>query len=73
MADELFRRVIRQIPLRVKPLCGVANHHLRLVDGEHVEEDHHLAQVILSARAVAIEPIEAPMIAAGFPFRALSP
>ena len=40
----------RQISLRVEPLGGVADHHLRLVDGEHVEEDHHLTQVVLRPR-----------------------
>ena len=41
---------MRQIPVRIETLVGVGDHHLRLVDGEHVEEDHHLAQVVLSAR-----------------------
>jgi len=38
LANELFRRVVRQISLCVKPLGGVPDHHLRLVDRKHVEE-----------------------------------
>ena len=50
LPDELFRRAIRQIPVSVEALGGVADHYLRLVDGKHVEEDHHLPQMILRAR-----------------------
>jgi len=65
---ESFRRLVREIPFRVEPRRGVGDHDLGLVDREHVPEDEHLAQWY-RARAVPIDPTDAPMIAAGFPDR----
>src|SRR6185295_17311230 len=50
LANEVFRRFMRQISVSVKPLGSVPDHYLRLVDGEHVEEDHHLPQMVLRPR-----------------------
>ena len=43
LADERFRRLVRQVALRVETLRGVADHDLRLVDGEDVQEDEYLS------------------------------
>jgi hypothetical protein len=50
LADEHLRLLVRQVPVCVEPLRGVADHYLGLVDGEHVEEDHHLPHVVLRPR-----------------------
>ena len=39
LADVLFCRVVGQVPFRVETFRGIADHHLRLVDREHVQEN----------------------------------
>jgi hypothetical protein len=72
LTDKIFRALVGQISLLVEFIACVADHHFRLVYGEHVKKDHHLPKVVLR-RAVAIPPTDAPMMAAGFPAHALSP
>lgn len=47
--NMFFGAFIDQIPLSVKALSGVSDHHLGLVDGMHVEKHKHLSQVVLRA------------------------
>src|ERR1035437_6063588 len=49
-ADHLLRLLVGQIALGVATLPGQADHHLRLVEGVHVQKHKALAQVILCAR-----------------------
>ncbi len=66
------RRHVCQISFLIKAVHGEADQHLGLVDWEHVEIHENLPQMIC-ARAVPTAPVDAPMIAAGLPFQALSP
>jgi hypothetical protein len=66
------RRHVCQISFLIESVHGVADKDLGLVDWEHVEIHENLPQMILRT-AVPIAPVDAPMIAAGLLFQALSP
>lgn len=52
LTNKAFRRLVDQITLCIKARGSVADHHLRPIERKHIEEDKHLAQVILrSGRA----------------------
>jgi hypothetical protein len=48
--DPLPRRRVCQISFLIKPVHGVADQHLGLVDGEHVEIHENLPEMILRTR-----------------------
>src|SRR5262249_17429557 len=50
LLDQTLRRLIVEVALVVEAVLRLRDHHLGLVDGEHVEEDADLAQVILRSR-----------------------
>src|ERR1019366_2685980 len=71
-ADHLLRLLVGQIALGVATLPGQADHHLRLVEGVHVQKHKALAQVILCARRPH-HSRRGPMTATGLPAHELSP
>jgi hypothetical protein len=50
LMDILFGRVVREVPVFIKALGRIADHHLRTVEREHVQKNHRLAEMILRAR-----------------------
>ena len=50
LTNEVLRYLVGQIPRLIKARSSICNHHLRLVDGEHVQRHHDLTQMILRAR-----------------------
>jgi hypothetical protein len=73
LSDEVLRRGVRELALRIKTLGGIADHHFGPVERMHVQKHKDLPQVILGARAVPRVPTEAPITATGLPSQALSP
>src|SRR5687768_3962670 len=47
LADELFRCLIRQITLGIEAVSSIADHHLRLINGKHIQKDEYLSQMVL--------------------------
>ena len=49
LMNELPGRLIGQPAVLVKLLCGIADHHFRLIDNGHVQRDENLSKMILCA------------------------
>ena len=49
LGNEVPRRLVRQLSLRIEFVLGLRNHDLWTVQDVRVEEDEHLPQMILSA------------------------
>ena len=50
LSDVIFCCVVRKIAVCIEAIRGIADHHLRLVDRKHVQENHHLAEMVQGTR-----------------------
>ena len=48
--DEILRCLIRQVPLLIEPIRGIADHYFRLVERKDIEIHEYLAQMVLCPR-----------------------